>query len=119
MKRKSFCLLANLVRIDVGSGPSVLEVTLTLDSDTLGDTDRRTTVGDTGREGSDVSSLVTTSETEVVVGTVDFDVLHVTLLELLDHLLDSLHSSFGTSLVGRVAGESKKSQFFESLELAE
>lgn len=29
-------LLANLVRIDVGSGPPVLEVTLTLNSDRLG-----------------------------------------------------------------------------------
>jgi hypothetical protein len=61
-------------------------------------------VSDTVRELADVSGLVATRETEVVVGAVDLDVLEVALLELLDHLLDGLHAALGTGLVRRVVG---------------
>ena len=37
------------------------------------------------------------------LGAVNLDVLQVTLLELLDHLLDRLHATLSTGLVGRVA----------------
>lgn len=44
----------------------ILEVSLSFRSDLTGDSDTGSTVGDSGREASDVSSLVTSSKTEVV-----------------------------------------------------
>lgn len=58
------------------------------------DTNRSTTVSDTGTEVTNVTSLVTTCETELVVFTVHGDVLIVTLRELLDGLVNVLPSSW-------------------------
>ena len=54
------------IRVNVGSRSSVLEVTLALVGDRSRNSDRSSSVGDTGREGTDVSGLVSTSESEVV-----------------------------------------------------
>lgn len=69
-----------------------------------GNTNRSTTVSNAGAEGTDVASLVATSETEIVVLAVDGNVLVVTLAQLLDGSLDVLHSSGLTHSLGGVVG---------------
>jgi len=70
---------SDLVRVNVGGRSSVLEVTLPGDTDGSWDSDGGTSVGDTVGEGADVSGLVSTSETEIVVVTIDGNVFHVSL----------------------------------------
>jgi hypothetical protein len=82
------------VRVNVGSRATVLQVTVPLSSHVPRDTDGSTTVSDTGTEVTNVTSLVTTCETELVVFTVHGDVLVVTLRELLDGLVNVLPSSW-------------------------
>jgi len=94
----------NEVRVAVGSGTTVLEVTVALRCDVTGDTNGSTTVGNTRREVTNVTSLVLTSETLVVVGTVNGNVLVVTLGELLDSSLDGLHTALLAHRLGRVVG---------------
>lgn len=68
------------------------------------DTNGSTTVGNTTAELADVAGLVATSETHVIVFTVDGNVLVVPGGELLDGGLDDLHSSrFPHGLGGEVA----------------
>lgn len=62
-----------------------------------GNSDRCTSVGDTGREGRDVTGLVLAGQSQVVVFTVDGDVFHVSLAHLLDGILDGLHTLAGCS----------------------
>lgn len=62
------------VRVNVGSGTSVLEVTVTLFTDMSGDSDGCSSVGDTGRELGDGSGLVLSSQSLLVVFTVDSNV---------------------------------------------
>lgn len=69
-----------------------------------GNTDGGTAVGDTRAEVADVASLVATSKTKVIVITVNSNVLVVPLGQLLDGLLDGLHSSGLTHGLGRVVG---------------
>lgn len=64
-----------------------------------GDTDGGTAVGDTGGEGVHRGGLVVAGETLVVVLAVDGHVLEVTLLKLLDGVLDGGHT-----LAGRAHG---------------
>lgn len=93
------------VRVDVGGGPPVLEVSVSLLVNMTGDSDGCTSVGNTGREGSDVASLVLSGQSELVVFTVNGNVLHVTLSELLDSGLNGLHTDTGGSRrLGRVVG---------------
>jgi len=89
---------------DVGGGTSVLQVTITLSGDVTGDTDGSTTVGNARAEGSDVTSLVATGETHVIVLSVDSDVLVVLLGELFDSSLDDLHATLDTHGSGTVVG---------------
>jgi len=57
------------------------------------DTDGSTTVSDTRAESCNVASFMTTSETEIVVLSVDGDVLVVPLAQLLYGVLDIFHAS--------------------------
>lgn len=68
------------------------------------DTDGGTTVGDTRAEGANVASLVLASETELVVFTVDGNVLEMLLGKLLNGLFNGLHSSWLTHGLGGVVG---------------
>jgi hypothetical protein len=94
----------DLVRISVGGGATVLEVTLAILGALAGNTDGATTVGNTVRELVDVTGLVATGETFLVALTVDGDVLNVTGLKLLHGGLDDLHTTIGTGTVGRDVG---------------
>lgn len=89
---------------DVRSGTPVLEVTIALSADMTGDTNGGTTVGNTRGENTDVASLMATSETHVIVLTVNGDVLIVSEGQLLDRSLDGLHSAGLTHLLGAVVG---------------
>ena len=81
---------------DVRGGTPVLQVAITLSGDVTGDTDGSTTVGNTRAEFSDVTGLVATSETHVVVLSVDKDVFVVLLGEFFDGSLDDLHTALDT-----------------------
>jgi len=94
----------DLVRIGVGGGATVLEVTLAVLGALAGDTDGATTVGNTVRELVDVTGLVATGETLLVALTVNGDVLNVTGLKLLHGGLDDLHTTIGTGTVGGHVG---------------
>jgi len=59
-----------------------------------------TTVGDTVAEGVDVSGLVLAGETELVVRTVDGDVLLMAFGELLEGSFNVLHATFLTHQLG-------------------
>jgi hypothetical protein len=67
-------------------------------------TDGSTTVGYTRTEITDVTSLVTTSEPQLVVLSVDCNVLVVPLCKLFDGRIDVLHSSGLTHGQGAVVG---------------
>lgn len=67
-------------------------------------TNRCATVGDTRGEGTDVTSLMTTSETHIIVLAVDSDVLIMPLRQLLNCSLNGLHSAGFTHLLGAVVG---------------
>lgn len=69
-----------------------------------GNTDGRTTVGDTGAEGADVTRLMTASQSQVVVLAIDRNVLVVPLAELLDSIVDVLHATGLTHLLCAVVG---------------
>ncbi len=93
------------VRVNVGGGPSVLEVAVALGGDVPGDADRCASVGDTGRELGHGRRLVLARQTLVVVLAVDGNVLEVALLELLDRVLDRGHAlARRPHLLGRVVG---------------
>ena len=89
---------------DVGGRAPVLQVTITLSGDVTGNTDRGTTVSDTRAESADVTGLVCTSETLLVVFSVDGDVLVVLLSELFDGSLNVLHTTLRTHSSGTVVG---------------
>jgi hypothetical protein len=57
------------------------------------DTDGSTTVSDTRAEGCDVAGFMTTSETQIVVLSVDSDVLVVPLAQLLNGVFNVFHAS--------------------------
>lgn len=57
-----------------------------------GNSDRCTSVGDTSRKGRNVTGLVLAGQSQVVVFTVNGNVLHVSLAHLLDSVLDGLHT---------------------------
>jgi hypothetical protein len=88
------------VRIGVGGGATVLEVTITLVADLTGNTDGGTTVGDTPGELINGTSLVAAGEAELVTLAVDGNVLLVAALELLDGSLDVLHATLLAHLLG-------------------
>jgi len=92
------------IRIDVGSGAPVLQVTVTLSSNVTGDPNGSTTVSNARAEGSDVTGLVATSETHVIVISVDSDVLVVPLGELFDGSFDDFHTTLDTHGSGTVVG---------------
>jgi len=63
-------------------------------------TDGSTTVGNTRGEGIDGTGLVLTGETELIVGTIDGNVFLVSLAELLDSILNVLHTTLFSHLLG-------------------
>jgi len=69
-----------------------------------GNTDRGTTIGNTGAEAADVTSLMATSETHVVVISVHGDVFVVLLGEFLDRSFNDLHATLHTHASGTVVG---------------
>ena len=89
---------------DVGSGTPILQVAVTLSSDVTRNANGSTTVGDTRAEGADVTGLVATSETHVVVLSVHGDVLVVLLGEFFNSSLDVLHATLFTHGGGTVVG---------------
>ena len=72
--------------------------------DVTWDTDRSTTVGDTGGELRDVAGLMTSSETEVIVSTVDGNVLNMTLRQFLNSRLDGVQATLLAHRLRRVVG---------------
>lgn len=95
---------SDLVWVDIRGGPPVLEVAVALGCDVTWDTDRGASVGDTGGEGADVTSLVLSSQSHVVVLAVHLDVLGVALAELLNCGLDGLHATLLSHRLRRVVG---------------
>jgi hypothetical protein len=89
---------------DVGGGTPVLQVAETLSSNMTGDTNGSTTVGNARAEGIDVAGLVASSETHVVVFSVDCDVFIVLLGEFFDSSLDDLHTTLSTHGSGTEVG---------------
>lgn len=80
-------------RTNVGSGTAVLQIAMALGSHVPRDADGCTTVSNTRAKGTNVTSLVTASETEFVVFTVNGNVLIVTFREFFDCLVNELPSS--------------------------
>lgn len=64
----------DLVRVGVGGGTTILEVTVALGGALAGNADRRATVGDAVGELVDGTRLVSAGETELVALAVDKDV---------------------------------------------
>lgn len=89
---------------DVGGRTPIFQVTIAFSGDVAWNTNRSTTVGDTGAERADVTGLVATSETHVVVVSVDGDVLVVLLGKLFDSGFDVLHTALLTHCEGTVVG---------------
>lgn len=92
--------LGDTVRVGVGGGATILKVSVTLGGALTRNTDGRATVGDTIAELINGTSLVAASETELVALAVLLDVLLVVRLELLDGILDVLHATLDTHLLG-------------------
>ena len=69
-----------------------------------GDTDGCTTVGNTRGESADMAGLVLSGQSHLVIFTIDGNVLHMLLRELLDGIFNSLHSSRFTHGLGGVVG---------------
>src|SRR6267378_584883 len=78
---------------NVGSWSPVLEVAVTLGSHMSRNTDGSTTVSDTRAESCNVAGFMTTSETEIIILSVDGDVFVVPLAQLFDGRFDVFHAS--------------------------
>lgn len=74
---------------DVGSRTPVLQTAITLSNNMRGDMGGSVTVGNARAEGSDISSLVATSEAHIVVLSVQNDVFVVLLGGFFDDGLDT------------------------------
>jgi hypothetical protein len=94
----------DLVGASIGSGAAVLEVAVTLLGTRPRNTDGGTTVSDTVTERLNVAGLVLAGKTKAVVVTVDSDVLLVALSEPVNGLVDVLHTTLFTHLLGREVG---------------
>jgi len=84
------------IRVDVGGRTPILQVAITLSGDVTGDTDGSTTVSDARAKGADVTGLVATSETHVVVLSITSDVFVVLLGEFFNGGLNDLHTTLNT-----------------------
>jgi hypothetical protein len=80
------------VGVNVGSRSAIFQVAVALLSNVTGDSNRSTSVGNTGGKGGHAGSLVLTGKTLVVVLSVNGNVFQVLLLELLDRILDGGHT---------------------------
>jgi len=92
------------VRVDVGSGTPVLQVSLAGELHGQRDPDRSTAVGDARLERVHVARLVLPSQALFVSSAVLRDVLGVRLGELLDRGLDGLHAAVAAHRLGREVG---------------
>lgn len=92
--------LGDTVRVGVGGRATVLEVAVALGGALAGNADGGAAVGDAVAELVDGAGLVATGQTELVALAVLLDVLEVVRLELLDGVLDVLHATLDTHLLG-------------------
>jgi len=95
---------SNTIGIDVRSRATIFQVSVALCTDVPGNTDRGTTVGNTRAESSNVASLMATSQPEVVILSVNSDVLIVPLGQLGNGSFDVRHSSRLAHRLGAVVG---------------
>ena len=96
--------LGDAVRVGVGGGSAVLEVTVALGGGFPGDADRGAAVGDAVGELLDGARLVAARQALVVVLAVLLDALDVVGLELLEGVLDVLHAALDAHLLGGEVG---------------
>lgn len=96
--------LGDTVRVSVGGGSAILKVTAAAGGSLTRNTDGSAAVGDTPAELLDGAGLVLAGQTELVVLTVLLDTLGVVRLEGLDGLLDVLHATLGTHVLGGEVG---------------
>lgn len=96
--------LGDTVRVSVGGGSAILKVTAAASGSLTRNTDGSAAVSDTPAELLDGAGLVLAGQTELVVLTVLLDTLGVVRLEGLDGLLDVLHATLGTHVLGGEVG---------------
>lgn len=96
--------LGDTVRVSVGGGSAILKVTAAAGGSLTRNTDGSAAVSDTPAELLDGAGLVLAGQTELVVLTVLLDTLGVVRLEGLDGLLDVLHATLGTHVLGGEVG---------------
>lgn len=97
-------LSSNKVRISVGTGPSVLEVTTSLSLGITSNTNTSSTVGNSERELVNAGSLVLSSQTKLIALSVNGNVLLVLGTQLVNSLLNNLKSTGLTHSFGRNVG---------------
>lgn len=103
---------SDLVWASIGSRTTIFKVSKTLLGTGSGDTDRRTTVGNTIRERVNGSGFVSTSKAESIVVAVNGNVLLMALGKLVDSFLDVLHSTlFPHHLSGHVGVKTRAVPF--------
>lgn len=96
--------LGDTIRVSVGGGAAILKVTAATGGSLARDTDGCAAVSDTPAELLDGAGLVLAGQTKLVVLTVLLDTLGVVRLEGLDSLLDVLHATLGTHVLGGEVG---------------
>ena len=89
---------------NVGSRATIFKITVSLISNVPRDTNGCATVGNTRTKITNVAGLVTTSQPQLVILSVDSDVLLVPLGQLLNGSFNVLDSSRLTHLLGGVVG---------------
>lgn len=96
--------MSDLVRAGVGSRATILEVSEPFLGARTRNTNRSTTVSDTSGESVNGTGLVAASQAHSVVVTVDSNVLLVAFGELLNGLVDVVHTARRTHLLGGNVG---------------
>lgn len=95
----------DLIRISVGSRSSIFQITETLSSNMPRNPNTSTPIGNPTRELGNMTSLMFTSQPQIIVFSINGNMFHVSFTELLDSGFDGLHSLFGISgLDGREVG---------------
>jgi hypothetical protein len=92
------------IRVNVRRRATILQVTVALRVDMPGNANGSTTVSNTRAEGPNVSGLVTARQPQIIVLSVDRNVLVMPLRQLLDSSLDMYHTSGLTHGFGAVVG---------------
>jgi hypothetical protein len=87
---------------DIGSRTAILKVAVSLSTDVARDTDGCAPVSDTARESTNMASLVSSSQPEVVILAINSNVLIMPLSKLLYRSFNGLHASRLAHLLGGV-----------------